>query len=212
MPDFVWSIPVFSRDFSYMNSSGRAAGVNHEQTLLHGAYEGFEDFCLYGDINEDIIKMDKLDLSFFGDKLSTLFEQLNNENPVYLGVYDTPFGIPTYRVIANGKSGFGCNLDGGVAITRALLETLNSRGDKDNSLEETIDNFKIPNYSTGDAVLDLERFDEIMKDNNLMLDYANLSQKKSNLLVYKTFITRKVYENFDEVIDDVAEMNLSVLI
>ena len=108
-------------------------------------------------------------LSFLSEDLTKVFEELNSISKHYLGIFRNPFNIPTYRVFSEtGSEGFGCNLDGGIALTRALLESMGGRLKKEVKTNTTLDSFQVPNYSSGSAVQDLERIDQIMIKNNFI--------------------------------------------
>ncbi len=188
LPAFAWSIPVFSHSFSTMISSGRAAGTNPEQTLLHGAYELMEDFCEYGQIEKEIISIESLDLDFLDSNLKKKLLEEQNKSPIFLISFKNPLGIPTYEISNGSRSGNGANLDGGIAFTRALLELFHSFPKRTNKITPTTLSYTIPNYSTGDVTKDLEIVDRIMQENSLSLDYVDMTQKDSNIKVYKTFI------------------------
>lgn len=117
--------------FSFADSNGNAAGNTIEEAVLQGLLEVIErDAVSIWWYNQ--LRMPSLDLSGFGEPrvqhLMSYYESLGRE--VFALDLTTDLGIPVVAVVSRVHAGgpeqilvgFGCHLDPGIAVARALTE------------------------------------------------------------------------------------------
>jgi ribosomal protein S12 methylthiotransferase accessory factor len=125
-----WTPPVF-----FPSSNGLASGNTHVEAVLHGLYEVVERDCLYRLYRmapEERVMVDKA--SIVDPDCADLLTLLRrSDNQVVVFDATSTITVPCYAVLIRSRelplwfAGYGCHLDPGVALARALTEAAQDR-------------------------------------------------------------------------------------